>query len=288
MEAAKLTSKDIWQKALDTLRSTRRQTLIITAAGLVLPQVADDLWFDASGARAAADMRTLFETHAGVRTAFWELVAPVIAFAMPFFFASLMVFIVAIGAYFALVDLAVQHMRNGEMVTVGTAVRNGLGAALKRLPGLFALVLVLGFFGQVLVAPAIIVAVLGLIIPVLVVAERKGAFRAALDAVTVRYARRTAFRPLAVAFNLLSLGATFYFILMLVALGIEQFLALDQRIPALRALWSVRFGALPIGPVYLVATIVESLALTATVALMPAVTTALYFTVAARREIARV
>ncbi len=288
MEAAKLTSKHIWQKALDTLRSTRRQTLIITASGLILPQVLVDLWFDASGARAATEMRALFEGHATVKTAFWDMIAPVVAFAGPFFLASVLVFMVALASYFALVSLAVEHMRNGHPLAVGEALSQGMAAALRRIPGMLVVVVVLAFLGQLFVAPAIVAAVLGLVLPVIVVAERKGALRAAFEAVTIKYARRSPFGAWAVVFNLLSLGATFYFAFMLVALLVEQFLLLDQRVPALRALWSVRFGSLPIGPVYLVATLTESTLLMAIVALIPAATVALYFTVSARREIARV
>lgn len=288
MEAAKLRSKDIWQKALDTLRSTWRQTLFIMTAGLVLPQLLADLWFDTLGAQAAQRMRGLFESHDGVKTAFWDLIEPVLSFAAPFFVGSLLVLVVTATAYFALVNLAVQHMRDGEQLTIREALLRGLAATARRLPGLLFVVIVLTFVGQVFVLPAIIASVLGLAAPVIAVADHKGSFRAALDAITVQYARRSAYGPWAVSFNMLSLGATFYFGVMVVALGIEQLLMLDQSIPALRPFWSQQLGNLAFGPIYLLASLAESVLLMALVAIIPVTTTALYFTVAARREIARV
>lgn len=255
---------------------------------MVLPQLAADLWFDVRGAAVAEALRALFDSRAGTKVAVWELIGPAVAFATPYFAVTVALFIISVSAYFALVELAVQQLRNQPVPAATAALKRGLSLALKRLPGLFLVMILLGLFGQVMTAPVIVASVLGLVLPVIIVAEGKGAIRSAIDAVTMRYARASAYGVWGVAFNLLSLGASFYFGFMLVALGIEQFLILDQRLPALRPLWSIRFGSLPLGPVYLFATIAETALLMGILAFVPAVTASLYFTVVGRREIARV
>ncbi len=280
-----MTSKDIWQKALDTLGSTRRQTVILALAGLVIPELLSDLWFDFAGSAAALRVREVFES--GRAGSFLDIAAPALAFAAPFFAVSLVIVVLILGTYLALMDVAVRHLRGMPMPKILPALGQGIVRALVRLPGTIVVLMFLGMAGQVLVAPAILMAALLLVAPVVAVAEGKGALRASTDTVTLKYVRGSPFSSWGVMFHLLSLGATFYVVLMIAALISDQVLTLDQKLPALRGFWDLRFGDLPFGPVYLAVSVGQSLALTLVLAVMPAVTSALYFTVVAKRELAR-
>jgi hypothetical protein len=144
----------------------------------------------------------------------------------------------------------------------------------------------LAFVGQVLVAPALLVAVLSLVIPVILVAERKGAFAALGDALLLRYARRAEHSGWHVLFMLLSLGAAFYTLVALLGLVTEQVLRLDETLGVARDLWAPGMDGSPIGVMYFLVTVIEVTGTMLLLGFYPAVTAALYFAVVGRRKVA--
>jgi hypothetical protein len=155
-------------------------------------------------------------------------------------------------------------------------------------PGGFVLAGALFFLilmGQVLIAPAVLVAVLGLAVPVVLVAERRGAFRALWSSLTLQYARGSKVSGWGVLFHLLSLGALLYALLAGVGLICEVLLDLDERLGIGRQLWAQTLPGLPFGGIYLGVSLMEACLTMGLVGLMPALTAALYFRVVEPRKI---
>lgn len=285
LEPAKLTSKDIWQKTLDTLRKSWRQTVALGVLGILLPEVILDLFLDVRGSQAAAQFRELASSQDALGVL--DLLEPIRHFAPELLLGSLAVSALAVGAYLALVELALGTLRGVETRSVPRLLGRGIKTALLRFPGAIFALLVITAMAQVLIAPAILIAILCLVAPVICVSEQKGAIRSAFEAITVRYAQGTKFGRWSIMFNLLSIGATFYLLFIVVALGAEQLLTLDQHLPALRSAWAQTIAGLPFGPVYILASLSESVLLLAVLTVAPFVTSSLYFLVAGRREIGR-
>lgn len=187
--------------------------------------------------------------------------------------------------YLALVHVAVAAMRGEPVPAPGVAFK----LALKTLPRALILPVVLvliGMVGQILVAPAILVAVMTLNLPVILVAERLGGWRSLGTALSLRYARRPPFGGWTALFSLMSLAATAYVSIALMAFVIEGLLFADRYVGMDRGLWTLLIPGVPFGPMYLVATLFEAGALTVVLTLLPTLTTALYFSVSEKREIA--
>ena len=286
LEPTKLTSKDIWQKTLDTLRASWRQTMGLVIVGVLVPDVLLSFYLDLRGSQAATEFRTLVESTNA--PGILELIKPIQSFAPEFLFGFLAMVIVASGAYLAVVELALGTLRGMEPTTMPKLLGRGVKTALLRLPGSFLAFFFIAIMAQVLIAPAILLAVLCLLAPVISVSERKGALRSAYEAVTVRYAQGTKYGRWSIMFNLLSVGATFYLVFVVVALGAEQLFLLDQRLPALRGIWDMTFSGHAFGPVYVVTSLVETLLLAFLVTVGPFVTSSIYFLVAGPRELGRV
>jgi hypothetical protein len=217
---------------------------------------------------------------------FDRLLEPALQFAHPFALAVVLMTWLALGGYFALVELSVTHQRGEGLPPAGDALKRGVVTAAKR--GLGGL-LVIGFLtmmGQVFVAPALLVLVLSLILPVVIVAEGQGLWRSLGDALMMRYVRGTPVSPWSVLFTLMSLAATLYVAVVLIGAFLDFVLHADQLLGLPRAFWTQTLPGLPFGPVYLAASVLESLLLMGVISLFPALTTALYFNVAKGRKIA--
>jgi hypothetical protein len=145
--------------------------------------------------------------------------------------------------------------------------------------------MILAVMGQVLIAPAIIMAVLSLVVPVILVSERRGAFSSLWRALTLKYVSRAEYSGWTVLFNLLTIGAVFYAVLIGTGFVTEALLFLDERLGLPRDVWTYTFGGLPFGPVYLVVSLIETVITMVVLAAFPAMTAALYFTVAGKKEL---
>jgi hypothetical protein len=280
-----ISTRDVWQKGLDTLRATRRQTLIVAGFALVGPQLLLSFVFDWQSSETVAAVRKLTGEMATETVGFERLLEPVLAFTQPFALVVLMMTVLGLGGYFALIELAVTHHRGDGLPAPAAAIRRGLVLALKRGLGAALAVGLLTLMGQVFVAPAILVIVLSLVLPVVIVAEGQGLWRSLGDALMMRYVRGTSVSPWSVLLTLMSLAATLYVAIVLIGGMLDFILHADQWLGLSRDSWTRTVPGLPFGPVYIVASLLESLLLMGVISIYPALTTALYFSVAKRRKI---
>jgi len=280
-----LTSRDIWQKTVESLRATRRPVLLILIFGLILPQVVLSFSFDIYSVAVVGQVRALFSARAAAPGDFLTLLAPALDYVGRFAVYVVGMSLLIMASYFALVHLAVGHLRGEALDSAGRAWFKGLRAAVPGGLVVGIMLLFLMAIGQVLVAPAILIAVLSLVLPVILIAEKRGPFRSLWQALSLRYVRRTPFSGWAVVFHLLSLGALIYALLLGVGFLSDFTLFFDERLGLARTAWAFTFSGLSFGPAYILTALIQTCLSMAIVALLPALTASLYFLVVDRREL---
>ncbi len=277
-----LVSRDVWQAAWATLRSTWKQTLILLVFGLILPQILLNLVLDCQSAEVAAELRAIFTSKmalTGSPVAFRELLHPALAYFGRLGFCIILISLFYLASYLGIVQTAVDHHRQvprrGSLRVWVAGLRAALPAAL--ILGMTLVILVI--FGQVFIAPALVIAILAILIPVILIAERNGAWSTLWSAITMKYVQGTGFSSWAVFFNLISLSAFLYAGLAAVGLLADALLFLDEKVGIARLIWSFNFSEKPYGPVYLAVALIESGLSMTLLAALPALTAALYFIV---------
>ncbi len=283
-----LATRELWAKGLATVRATKRQTLTILLGGLILPQLLLSILIDYQSGAVVDGVRGVFTSKATSPGSLMGLLAPARPFLTELAVVIPLIFLVILASYFALVHIAVEHHRGSATLKAGTAWLLGLRSAL---PGGIVLIVALFFLaviGQILIAPAIIMAVLSLTVPIILVAERRGAFPSLWRALSLKYVSRPEFSGWTVLFNLLTVGAVLYTVLIATGFLTEALLFLDERLTLPRDFWTYTFPGLPFGPVYVVASLIETALTMSILALFPAITAALYFTVAGKNRLGEV
>lgn len=270
---------EILSRAGSRMREARRPIVFILVCGMVLPDLLLTLLMDHYGAKAVDLLRTATSMR------FDELITPSIRFLTALLPAVVVALVMTVSSYLALVHVAVCQYRQMPLPSGWSALRHGLRKALPRGIAQLVLVVVLLAVGHTLVIPAIAVAVLSIMAPVVLVAESKGAWRSLIDALTLRYARDTSVGAWSTFASLLYLCGLFYLVAMGIATLGERLMTLDVYTGAPRALYLWRFEGLPFGPVYAAVTALSTLLEQTALAAMPFLTASLYFAIANKREL---
>jgi hypothetical protein len=254
----------------------------------VLPQLVLGIWFDLDSAAVVEALRTVSTSNGAGPERLDTLLAPALGWAsrLAIYLGALITLL--LSCYFGLVHVAVAELRGGPAPGPLAAFLAGLRSAVPKGLLLVGIVILLMAVGQILIAPAILVAVLSLAVPVILVAEQKGLWRSLGDALTMKWARRSGVSGWAVLFHMLVLAATAYSALAVIGLLTIYGTELDRFVGVGRTFWTWTFGTLPFGPAYVLASLVETALSMAVIGMLPALTATLYFTVSGRRELGRV
>lgn len=275
----------MWSKGLVTVKATKRQTLKILLLGLILPQQLLSFLIDYQSGAVVDEVRGVFTSKAASPGSLMGLIAPAMPFLTELAVVIPLIFLLILASYYALVHLAVEHQRGFSTLQAGRAWLLGLRSAI---PGGVVLLVSLFFLvamGQILIAPAIIMAVLTLVVPIILVAERRGAFASLWRALSLKYVSRAEYSGWTVLFNLLTIGALLYTFLIATGYLTESLLFLDERVAMSRDLWAYTFSGLPFGPAYVFVSLFETTLTMSALSLFPALTAALYFTVAGKKSL---
>lgn len=275
----------MWAKGLTTVRATKRQTLAILFLGLILPQLLLSILIDYQSGAVVDEIRGVFTSKAASPGSLMGLIAPATGFMTELAILIPLIFLLIFASYFALVHLAVEQQRGVSTLKAGHAWLLGLKSALPGGIVLIIAVFVLAVMGQILIAPAIIMAVLTLVVPVILVAERRGAVASLWRALSLKYVSRAEYSAWTVLFNLLTIGAILYTFLIATGFLTEALLFLDERLALPRDAWTLTFTGLPFGPMYLLVSFFETTVSMAVIAIFPAMTAALYFTVSGKKTL---
>jgi hypothetical protein len=283
-----LTIQSVLSQAMGTLRLTWRENITILALGVVLPQLALNLYFDLKDQGPVAALRELATALGRRRDAmsYRDLLKPALDYASELGVSLFVATLWMLVAYFALVQISVHAAQTGSAMSVRSALVRGSKAALPR--GFLVLLGTLffaGTLGQIAVAPVIFFLVLASMIPVIVVVEQRGAFWSFSSAVSLRYVRSSAYSGWNVFFTLMSAFAILYTLVVASAYGTSQLMVLDEALEIPRVFWLQTFPGVSFGPVYLVLLSLETLVTSVAFCIAPAMTVAIYFAVFAKRDL---
>jgi hypothetical protein len=283
-----ITTRDVWRRAFFIVHHTRAALWPLVVLGMMVPQIIFIFLFDFKAAPIVATVRQQANAQSGN---FDDTLQTAYSFLGPYMLVALALWMLFLASYMGLVHMAVHFERTSSVLSVRDSLRRGLQSALSSGFALILILLFLGFVGQLLIAPAVIVSTLCLVVPVVMVAERRGAFTALREAVTLRYLRQkrgaAALSGWNVTFILMVLGCFFYACVSLLSLGSQTLLELDRYVNLPRSIWTMTFSGFSFGPVYMLATLLELVLSFAVVALVPSMTTAVYFLAAGKKDLAR-
>ncbi len=281
-----LATRELWAKGLATILATKRQTLTILFLGLILPQLLLSILIDCQSGAVVDAVRGVFTSKAASPGSLMGLISPATSFLTELAVLIPLIFLLILASYFALVHIAVEHNRGTSTLKTGAAWLLGLRSALPGGIVLIVSLFILALIGQILIAPAIIMAVLSLIVPIILVAEKRGAFPSLWRAISLKYVSRPEYSGWTVLFNLLTIGAVLYTFLIATGFLTEALLFLDERLALARDVWTYTFPGMAFGPVYVLVSLVETTLTMTVLSLFPAITAALYFTVAGKKHLA--
>jgi len=272
----------IWADGFKKLGGVGRKALMIAIFGLFLPQVLLALYLDARSINVASQIIQItesLENSAGPQS-FALLVATIAGFAVPLIGSNILILLIIMASYFALSALAVTTYRGLPAPSTMDSLSTGIKAIFPRGLMLLVWMIVVLMFGQFLVFPLVIVGSLSLVVPILMMAEKKSASRALLDAVMLRYVKRTTYGPWNVFFSLMTLAAIVYGLLLLISVGGDGLLRLDEHFALSRDFWVLTAIGESATWAYVLTMIVQTVAATAVLTILPFLTTGFYFVVA--------
>lgn len=270
---------EILGRAGHRMREAVRPVFGILLFGMVLPELVLTAAMDVYGAKAVDLLRSAATSRVD------EMISPSIRFLTLMAPAVFVLLILVAASYLALVHIVVCQYREMPIPSAWAALRHVLRPALPR--GLLQLVLVamLLAVGQALVFPALLIAVLSVMAPVILVAENKGAWRSLVDSLTLRYVRESSVGAWSTFASLLYITGLFYLVAMGIATVSERLMMLDlfTGLPRTYYLW--HFTGLPFGPIYAAVTTLSTILEQIALATMPFMTASVYFTIVAKRDL---
>lgn len=283
-----LTLNAVLSQSLVTIRTTWRETFKILVLGLILPQLALNLYFDLSDQAPVAALRDLATSLARRRdtASFRVLLEPALVYASRLSSVLILTLLWTLVAYMALVHICVHHAQGGSCLSWRQSLVRGVRSAIPRGFLLLCIVLFLaGSLGQLAAAPVIIMLVLAGMVPVILAVEQRGAFWSLKTALSLGYARTSSYSGWNVFFTLMTVVAALYSLVALMSWGGQELLILDEFLEMPRTLWLWTFPGASFGPLYLFLLFLETLVTTVTFGVAPALTVAIYFAVVAKREL---
>ena len=277
-----LLSSDVWRLAITSVKSTWRQTALLVGVGLILPQLVVNLGLDLASHPVVSELRAIFTSKmatSGSPLAFNQLIAPVLNYLGRVATVALILSLLLLASFLGWVQTAIDHHRElsprGSLAVWFIGLKKALPAGMA----LFLLLLFVGLAGQIVILPALLIGVLGLMIPAILMSESRGIGYALWSAITLRFIRGTGFSGWTVVLNVMSLGAFLYGTMAVIGILSELLLFLDETIGVSRNLWVTVIPGLDNTPIYSVVAVMESVLSMACLGLLPSLTTALYFIV---------
>jgi hypothetical protein len=277
-----LLSSDVWRLAITSVKSTWRQTALLVGVGLILPQLVVNLGLDLASHPVVSELRAIFTSKmatSGSPLAFNQLIAPVLNYLGRVATVAIILSLLLLASFLGLVQTAIDHHRElsprGSLAVWFIGLKKALPAGMS----LFLLLLFVGLAGQIVILPALLIGVLGLMIPAILMSESRGIGSALWSAITLRFIRGTGFSGWTVVLNVMSLWAFLYGTMAVIGILSELLLFLDETIGVSRNLWVTVIPGLDNTPIYSVVAVMESVLSMACLGLLPSLTTALYFIV---------
>ena len=277
-----LLSSDIWRQTISYTKENWREWGLVAGLGLLLPQLIVNIGLDITSQQAVADLRAIFTSKpllSGSPLPFAQLIAPAFNYFGHLAGAVLPLAFSAIASFLTLVRLSAAHLRQEPKPQIWHLWLTALKRTIPLGLALFLVGFLITLTGQIFILPALLLGVLGMMVPTIFVVEGRSALRSLVSALTLRYARGSGYSGWSVLFNLISLGAFLYGALALISLVSESMMYLDELTGLSRKPWITMLPIWEVNPFYAMVSLIESVLSVICIALMPILTTTLYFKV---------
>lgn len=273
-------SGDVWRLALTSIKATWKQSGLLVCFGLIAPQLALNLWLDHTSFPVVDELRALFTSKGGTSGSplmFSELIRPAAQYFWRIGPAVVIATLICLASYLGLIQTSVDYLRNQSPRGATAAWLQGLKRALVAIISMFLLAFFVTAAGQIVMVPAILIGVLGLMIPTILICEGKGMIYALRSALLLRYVRGTKISGWSVIFNMMSIGAFLYGTMAAVGLSAELLLGLDEVIGLPSLIWIASTPGSPTTSIiYIAVSNLETIMSMAFLSVLPSLTTSLY------------
>lgn len=252
------------------VREARGPLTIIIGFGLLLPNLLINTLIDVQGSETANLMRLIEIKQLN------DLVDPTSKFLSIFGPAILGWVTITVASYLALIHLIFELQLGRSQPSGWAALKRGLRIAFPRGLILLLILIILVGAGQILLIPAVAIAVLSTMAPIIMVAEGKGSWRSIKDALFLRYIRSSQISGWGIFSTLLYLSGLYYVTAIGIYLLNERLLELDFFSNISRQVYISYFRGLPFGVAYFAISCLTLFLEQLTLATLAVATTTLY------------
>lgn len=279
MEKRIITAREIFQDARSAFIAEKRYIYRTLFIGMFLPLTVLSFALDLTGIATSERVRDSFFADSPQAKEFTAYLAQVLPYFSGVFLASVAVFLLILVSYFLITSRVAARIVGADRGLAGSLTALTIK---KVLPAAFALAFLAAIssaLAQIALLPAVFVLCLATMFPVLQFTEGHGAFRSLWNAVTLRYGRNGRVSGWNIFLNMISIGACCYTLFLAFAFFGEAFLFADSWLPLPRALWFLQIPGTSLGVVYSLVSLLENFMISAVLAALSLLTTALYFKV---------
>ena len=208
-----MSTGEVWRRSIQSIKNSRQKAILMAGLFLFLPQVVLSLISAVLASSTTAQIglaaANIVNTTQNIDS-FFAASGISTSFLVPLTSAFFILLLVEIGGMLGMVQMAWQEQTGRPVDPMPTLFTYGLRRSLPS--GLLAVLIlpVLFYLGQSLILPGLIVAVMGILVPPLLVIEKSGCFQAIWNALTARIRGRKTFHPLLVFVSMSGIAAIFY------------------------------------------------------------------------------
>ena len=273
-----LRTGDLITRAWTILKKSLKQVAAITFFGMIVPQLAFTWILAHKAGLIFEEMRGL---AAAARTdsapqVFLLAIDATMRFISAYGGAAILLAAIMLTSYTGIVQLSLDRLRRKRPQTTYRLLVTGLKATMRT--GLWAVCLlgVLLTVAQIFPPLAVVIAVLGVMIPVIAVAEKAGPFKTFWRTITLRFAPKSRLGRWPVFFALLSLGGVFYLSEFALTLLVEYSNKLENVVSLPGFLMNKTISGVPFTPIYAIADFADTILGITLLPLLAASTSVLY------------
>lgn len=249
----------IWDQSWQALKRLKGQTMQFGIWGLFIPFLLITLFISNQSGPVVIEIQRLIQTSLSANSipSYKMLVELINPFFNQIFFICLILLASSFCVYFALLNLYISSIFHEKVISNATAFKKGVSFFLSK--GIMLLILlILMRIEQLFFGPFPMFTLFTLMIPIIIMVEKKKFTTAMKHALFFKYASPVLGGGLSVCFMFL-IYSTLLFAMQLLVNGFTNFiLHADQWLGVSRSLWVMTIPGLDISIMQLIATIVDN------------------------------
>ena len=276
--------KTLWQKNFQTLRAVLTPALYISFLGFVLPQIALELIFAPRAGNLVEIIKDFTDQAVTGGGDFFALGTQGMQFSFAYIAYVISLWVFSLIAYHALVFVVSQYCLGRALPPLPQALGEGFKFFLPK--GLVATFLFFIVFGlsQVVFPPLILLAMPGVMAPVLIIAEKRGSFSAVKNSLSLGYAKSFPLGKFNLLLQIVSLGAILYAALLFSYFIFGWVLEADLLFNIPRSIWNQKISGYPFHLGFLLAFVIKVFLVSLVCCLIGVFSTSTYYWIKALKS----